>query len=112
MAAPAEEGAVDPGSLGKRGDGDADIPGIDFRLLSETLYNLIFAYEDEILINQHVYGMYGYMARVLHLHRMDGGDFFDMYVRSFGRVWEISPPIRESDFWRQRTSALSTEAAR
>jgi len=65
-----------------------------------------------MLINQHVYGMYGYMAPVLHLYRMDGGDFFDMYVRSFGRVWEISPPIRESDFWRQRTSALSTEAAR
>jgi hypothetical protein len=22
---------------------------------------------------------------------MDGGDFFDMYLRSFDRVWEISP---------------------
>jgi hypothetical protein len=60
-------------------------------LQSETLYNSIFAYDDEMLINQHVYGMYGYMAPVLHLHLMDGGDFFDMYLRSFDRVWEISP---------------------
>jgi hypothetical protein len=42
---------------------------------------------------------------------MDGGDFFDMYLRSFDRVWEIFPPIRESGFWRQRTSALSARPA-
>jgi hypothetical protein len=41
----------------------ADAPGVDFRLQSETLYNSIFAYDDEMLINQHVYGMYGYMAQ-------------------------------------------------
>ena len=90
----------------------ADVSGVDFRLQSETLYNSIFAYDDEMLINQHVYGMYGYMAPVLHLHRMDGGDFFDMYLRSFDRVWEISPPIQESAFWRQRASALSAKPAK
>lgn len=89
-----------------------NVPGVDFRLQSETLYNPIFAYDDELLINQHVYGMYGYMAPVLHLHRMDGGDFFDMYLRSFDRVREISPPIQESGFWRQRASALSAEPTR
>ena len=41
----------------------AGVPGVDFRLQSETLYNSIFAYDDEMLVNQHVYGMYGYMAR-------------------------------------------------
>ncbi len=71
----------------------------------------VSATNDEMLIYQHVYGMYGYMAPVLHLHRMDGGDFFDMYIRSFGRVWETSPPIQESAFWRQRTSALSVKPA-
>jgi hypothetical protein len=90
----------------------ADVPGVDFRLQSETLYNSIFAYDDEMLINQHVYGMYGYMAPVRHLRRMDGGDFFDMYLRSFDRVWEISQPIQESGFWRQRTSALSVKPAK
>ncbi len=28
---------------------------------AETLYNSIFVYDDEMLINHHIYGMYGYM---------------------------------------------------
>ncbi|WP_067697963.1 helix-turn-helix domain-containing protein [Nocardia jejuensis] len=83
------------------------VSGIDFRLQSETLYNSIFVYDDDMLVNQHVYGMYGYMAPVLHLRRMEGGDFFDMYTRSFERVWEISSKIEESNFWKQRSATLS-----
>lgn len=84
------------------------VPGVEFRLQGETLYNSIFVYDDDMLINQHVYGMYGYMAPILHLKRMSGGDFFNMYVRSFERVWEVSAPIEESNFWRQRTSAINS----
>ena len=86
----------------------AGIPGVEFRLQAETLYNSIFVYDDEMLINQHVYGMYGYMAPILHLRRMEGGDFFDMYVKSFERVWEVSAPIEESGFWKQRTAAINS----
>lgn len=85
-------------------------PGIEFRLQRATLYNSIFVYDDEMLINQHVYGMYGYMAPILHLRKLAGGDFFDMYIRSFERVWEIASPIEESPFWRQHTSAISSAA--
>ncbi|MEU0539730.1 XRE family transcriptional regulator [Nocardia sp. NPDC005978] len=81
--------------------------GIAFRLQSETLYNSIFIYDDEMLINQHVYGMYGYMAPILHLRRMMGGDFFDMYARSFDRVWDVSSDIEESKFWKQRVATMS-----
>lgn len=83
-------------------------PGLEFRLQAETLYNSIFVYDDEMLINRHVYGMYGYMAPILHLRRMVGGDFFDMYVRSFERVWEVSSPVEGSNFWRQRTAAINS----
>jgi hypothetical protein len=76
------------------------------------VYDDIFVYDDEALINQHVYGMYGYMAPILHLRRMDGGDFFDMYVRSFERVWEVSSPIEESNFWRQRAASINSAGAR
>ena len=89
----------------------AGIPGIEFRLQAETLYNSIFIYDDEMLINQHVYGMYGYMAPILHLRRMEGGDFFDMYASSFERVWEVSSPIEESGFWKQRTAAINSARA-
>ncbi|MEV6769041.1 helix-turn-helix transcriptional regulator [Nocardia sp. NPDC051030] len=86
------------------------ISGIDFRLQQETLYNSIFVYDDDMLINQHVYGMYGYMAPILHLRRMEGGDFFDMYVRSFNRVWEISSQIEESNFWKQRATSIGRQS--
>ena len=39
------------------------VPGVEFRLQRETLYNSIFVYDEQMLINQHVYGRYGYMAR-------------------------------------------------
>ncbi|MEV6071462.1 helix-turn-helix domain-containing protein [Nocardia sp. NPDC052001] len=81
-------------------------PRIDFRLQSETLYNSIFVYDDEMLINQPVYGMYGYMAPILHLRRMEGGDFFEMYARSFNRVWDVSKGIEESNFWKHRADPV------
>lgn len=86
----------------------ACVPGVGFRLQQETLYNSIFVYDDDMLINQHVYGMYGYLAPILHLRRMEGGDFFDMYVKSFERVWEVSFPVEESNFWRQREAAINS----
>lgn len=86
----------------------AGVAGVEFRLQQETLYNSIFVYDEDMLINQHVYGMYGYMAPVLHLRRMEGGDFFDMYIRSFERVWEVASPIEESNFWRQRAAAINS----
>jgi hypothetical protein len=65
-----------------------------------------------MLVNQHIYGMYGYMAPILHLRRMDGGDFFDMYLHSFGRVWEVSSSIEQSNFWRQRSAAIKAAVAK
>jgi len=83
------------------------VPGIEFRLQRATLYNSIFVYDEEMLINQHVYGMYGYMAPILHLRHIEGGDFFNTYIRSFERVWEIGSPIEQSHFWRQRETAIN-----
>jgi len=90
----------------------AGVPGVEFLLQKETLYNSIFVYDDDMLVNQHVYGMYGYMAPILHLRRMEGGDFFDMYVRSFERVWEVSVSIEQSNFWRQRAAAINSAVAK
>jgi transcriptional regulator with XRE-family HTH domain len=83
------------------------VGGVEFHLQRSTLYNSIFVYDEDMLVNQHVYGMYGYMAPILHLRHMDGGDFFGMYLKSFERVWEVSFPIEESNFWRQRSAAIS-----
>ncbi|MFE6645642.1 XRE family transcriptional regulator [Nocardioides sp. NPDC057772] len=68
-------------------------PGIDFRQHTTTLYNSIFVFDDQMLINQHIYGAYGYIAPILHLRRMPGHDMFETYERSFERVWETSRPM-------------------
>lgn len=69
------------------------VPNIDLRLHRTTLYNSIFVYDDEMLVNQHIYGVYGYMAPILHLRRVEGADLFDMYAESFERVWREACPF-------------------
>ena len=65
-------------------------PGIDFRQHTTTLYNSIFVFDDQMLINQHIYGAYGYIAPILQLRRTPGHDMFETYERSFERVWETA----------------------
>lgn len=83
-----------------------EVPGVEFRLHRTSLYNSIFRYDGEMLINQHIYGTYGYIAPILHLKRMEGGDFFDTYIRSFERVWEVASPIQESNFYQQHRAQV------
>jgi transcriptional regulator with XRE-family HTH domain len=68
-------------------------PGVEFHLHRTTLYNSIFRFDDEMLVNQHVYGAYGYVAPILHLRRVPGGDLFETYARSFERIWRMSCPF-------------------
>jgi transcriptional regulator with XRE-family HTH domain len=69
-------------------------PGVSFHLHTTTLYNSIFRYDNQMLINQHIYGTYGYVAPILHLRRHEGADLFDTYARSFERVWQESYPYK------------------
>lgn len=70
----------------------ADVEGVTFHLHGTSLYNSIFRYDDQMLINQHLYGTYGYMAPILHLRRCEGADLFGTYMKSYERVWEESHP--------------------
>jgi transcriptional regulator with XRE-family HTH domain len=67
--------------------------GVEFHLHRTTLYNSIFRFDDDLLINQHIYGAYGYVAPILHVRRVPGGDLFETYARSLERIWEVSYPF-------------------
>jgi transcriptional regulator with XRE-family HTH domain len=69
---------------------------IDFRLHRTTLYNSIFRFDDQMLINQHIFGVYGYMAPILHLRRVEGAGLFDTYVHSFERIWQEAYAVTDS----------------
>jgi transcriptional regulator with XRE-family HTH domain len=64
----------------------------EIRLHATTLYNSLFRYDDEILVNPHAYGEAGSANPVLHLRRIDGAGVFDHYTASFERVWATALP--------------------
>lgn len=69
------------------------LPGVEFRLHDTTLYNSLYRADGEMLANGHIYGVGAYMAPVLHLQRVPGGELFDAYADSIERVWESARPI-------------------
>lgn len=68
------------------------VPGIEFRFHETTLYNSIFRFDEQMIVNMHVYGVAGAHAPALHLRKLGPGDLFDTYARSFVDVWNISEP--------------------
>lgn len=70
-------------------------PNIAFHVHRTTLYNSIYRFDDEMFVNQHIYGTYGYMAPILHLRKLvTGNELFPMYERSFELIWAQSYPCR------------------
>jgi hypothetical protein len=63
------------------------VDGIEFRMHGTSLYNSIFRYDNHMLVNQHIYGAYGYIAPILHVRRVAGADLFETYLKSFDRIW-------------------------
>jgi len=63
-------------------------PGVELRFHATTLYNSIYRFDDDMLVNAHVYGAPAAHSPVLHLRRLPGGQLFDHYQASFERVWE------------------------
>jgi hypothetical protein len=62
-------------------------PGVELRFHATTLYNSIYRFDDDMLVNVHVYGAPAAHSPVLHLRRLPGGRLFDHYQASFERVW-------------------------
>ncbi|MGH8907182.1 MAG: hypothetical protein ACRD0K_11810 [Egibacteraceae bacterium] len=71
-------------------------PKIEFRLHGTTLYNSIYRFDDDMLVNAHAYGAPAARSIVLHLRRLSGGAVFKHYEESFERVWSQAVPPRHS----------------
>jgi hypothetical protein len=74
------------------------VDGVEFRMHETSLYNSIFRYDNQMLINQHIYGTYGYIAPILHLRKVSGADLFETYLKSFDLIWnEESSDIKTNN---------------
>jgi transcriptional regulator with XRE-family HTH domain len=58
----------------------------EIRLHDTPLYNSIYRFDDEMLVNVHAYGILAARTPVMHLRRADGA-FFNTYLESYERVW-------------------------
>jgi hypothetical protein len=69
-------------------------PKIEFRLHGTTLYNSIYRFDDDMLVNTHAYGAPAAHSVVLHLRRLNGGSIFRDYEESLERVWSQATSLR------------------
>jgi transcriptional regulator with XRE-family HTH domain len=67
-------------------------PGIEFRFHGTTLYNSIFRFDEEMIVNTHIYGAPGAHAPAMHLRKLGAGNLFAAYVASFTEVWSLANP--------------------
>jgi transcriptional regulator with XRE-family HTH domain len=66
------------------------------RLHDTPLYNSIYRFDDEMLVNTHVYGLLAAHTPTMHFRRVDGA-FFNTYLESFERVWASARPLDGGD---------------
>jgi len=69
--------------------------GAVIRLHATVLYNSLYRGDDELLINQHIFGIAAAYAPVLHLRRQTDDGMFTTFVDSFERVWTRAAPLEE-----------------
>ncbi len=69
-----------------------DTPGVELRFHDTTLYNSIFRFDNDMLVNTHAYGAPASHSPVVHLRCLAGGRLFTHHLTSFERVWEGARP--------------------
>lgn len=70
----------------------AGLPGLEVRTHRTTLYNSLFRFDQDLMVNGHAYGEPAGHSPVLHLRRVPGGRMWDHYMRSFETVWAAAKP--------------------
>jgi transcriptional regulator with XRE-family HTH domain len=64
-----------------------DAPGVEVGLHETALYNSLYRFDGDLLVNAHVYGAPAAHSPVIHLRQAPGAALFDHYTASFEKVW-------------------------
>ena len=78
---------ADSGGTPYRLPADAPVKNIEIRLHQTVLYNSIYRADNQLLVNQHTYGIPAAQAPVFCLRDTEGGEMAALYLHSFERVW-------------------------
>jgi transcriptional regulator with XRE-family HTH domain len=71
----------------------AELENVEIRLHQTVLYNSIYRADDQLLVNQHAYGIPAAHAPVFCLRDTGGGEMAALYLDSFERVWASAMPL-------------------
>lgn len=69
-----------------------DVPGIEIRAHGSTLYNSLYRFDQDLLVNTHAYGAPAGLSPILHLRRVPGGRMWDHFMQSFDKTWDEAEP--------------------
>jgi transcriptional regulator with XRE-family HTH domain len=69
------------------------VENVEIRLHRTVLYNSIYRADDQLLVNQHAYGIPAAQAPVFCLHDNGNGEMAALYLDSFERVWASATPL-------------------
>ncbi|MHA6796768.1 helix-turn-helix domain-containing protein [Pseudonocardia bannensis] len=75
----------------------AHLPDVEVRTHGTILYNSIYRFDDQALINGHAFGSLAGQNPVIHIQRVPEGSMWDHYMRSFERVWDVAVPETMED---------------
>jgi hypothetical protein len=70
----------------------ADLEGVEVRTHGEILYNSLYRFDDDLLVNGHAFGALAGQSPVMHLKRQPNGQMWSHFMRSFERTWDLGVP--------------------
>lgn len=70
----------------------AHLDNVEVRTHGTILYNSLYRFDDQLLVNGHAHGALAGQSPVMHLRRLEAGEMWQHYMRSFERVWEQARP--------------------
>jgi hypothetical protein len=68
---------------------------VEIRLHQSVLYNSIYRADDQLIVNQHAFGIPAARASVFCLGGSESGGTVAAYLASFERVWATAEPVSE-----------------
>ncbi|GAB2679326.1 helix-turn-helix domain-containing protein [Kribbella swartbergensis] len=68
---------------------------VELRLHDTVLYNSMYRSDDQLLVNQHAYGIPAAQSPVYHYHQTQDSEMFDSYLASFSAIWASSSPMAD-----------------
>lgn len=71
----------------------ATAENIEIRLHRTLLYGSIYRADDQLFVNQHVYGIPASHTPVFSFHRCEDADITAAYIASFEHVWQTATPL-------------------